>query len=166
MGKFRQNLKNLVHFEIWARFEIFQISRKWKKSGRYAHGFGRHMQNVGKKINFFSCQNRLLKVSRNRFLSFFDDFESPNHLPPDLAEKRQKRTLEAGFKSRISRSASTCPKIKFGPSFDAPGSGVSSTSRINIIRLTHEAMTTFFWNRKKKSSLRKPLKCYLSTLKT
>ena len=32
MGKFRQNLENLVPFEIWARIEIFQISWKWKKA--------------------------------------------------------------------------------------------------------------------------------------
>ena len=55
-----------------------------------------------KKINVFSCQNRLPKVSRNRFLSFFDDFEWLNHFPLDRAEIRQKGTLEAGFKPRIS----------------------------------------------------------------
>ena len=41
-------------------------------------------------------------------------------------------------------SAPKCPKIKFDPSFDAPGSGLSSARRINIVRHTLEAMATFF----------------------
>ena len=32
---------------------FFILSEDEKKSERYAHGFGRHMENVGKMINFF-----------------------------------------------------------------------------------------------------------------
>ena len=41
------NLKS----ELGLRF--FRFLEDEKKSERYAHGFGRHMQNVGKMINFF-----------------------------------------------------------------------------------------------------------------
>ena len=51
-SKIRQILENLVHFEIWAITQIFILLEN-RKNERYPHGFGRNMENVGKKINFF-----------------------------------------------------------------------------------------------------------------
>ena len=102
MGKIRQKLAHVAQIEIRARIEIFEISRDEELFGRHAPGFGRHMENVGKKVNFFSCQNKLPKVPRIYFLVFFDKSNPHSHLPPNLAEIRQKRPLEAAFKSSIS----------------------------------------------------------------
>ena len=49
---------------IRLRFFIFE------KSEPHTLGFGRHMENVGKMINFFSCHHALPKVFRNHFLMF------------------------------------------------------------------------------------------------
>ena len=49
---------------------FFILSEDEKKSGRYAVGFGRHMQNVGKLIEFFFGQNKLPKAPKTHFLSF------------------------------------------------------------------------------------------------
>ena len=100
MGKFRQNLANVIHFEIWALIRIFQISRNEKKSQRNAHGFGRHMQNVPKKFNFFSCQNRLPKVSRNRFIAFFDHFKQSNYVHKNFLKKVQNGHLSSSLNFR------------------------------------------------------------------
>ena len=51
-------------------FRFFRFLEDEKKSERYAHGFGRHMQNVGKFSNFFPCHNRLPKAPKTHFLSF------------------------------------------------------------------------------------------------
>ena len=54
------------------------------------------------------------------------------------------QSFELPATSKVTRSAPKCPKIKFDPPFDAPGSGLSSARRINILRQTREAMATFF----------------------
>ena len=58
------NLKSELGFIFFIFFE------DEKNSGRYAHGFGRHMQNVGKLFKFFSCHNALPKPPKTHFLSF------------------------------------------------------------------------------------------------
>ena len=50
--------------------DFSDFSRMKKKSERYAHGFGRHMQNVGKINNLFFGQNKLPKAPKTYFLSF------------------------------------------------------------------------------------------------
>ena len=106
MGKIRQKLENLAHFEIWAIIKIFQIFRNEKKSQRYAPGFGRHMQNVGKIAKFFLCQNRLPKVSRNKFIAFFDNSKHSIYVHKNFLKKVQKSTLELKFEFPLSISDS------------------------------------------------------------
>ncbi len=45
----------------------------------------------------------------------------------------------------MTRSAPNGLKIKFDPPFDAPGSGLASARRNNILRRVREAITIFFW---------------------
>ena len=44
--------------------------------------------------------------------------------------------------SKAAMSAPKCRKMKFDPPLDAPGSGLSSARRINIVRQTLERVTT------------------------
>ena len=64
--------------------------------------------------------------------------------------------------SKASMSAPKCRKMKFDPPFDAPGPGLPSARRINIVRQTREAITNFCEN-DRKTWLESTLNCHLST---
>ena len=68
----KSDRNSLIWFKLkserWFWFFIFFEDEK--KSGRYAHGFGRHIKNVAKKFIFFSCPNTLPKAPKTHFLSF------------------------------------------------------------------------------------------------
>ena len=71
-----KSAKSDTNSKIWLKLKserglrFFIFFEDEKKSGRYAHGFGRHVQNVGKLIEFFFGQNKLPKVPKTHFLSF------------------------------------------------------------------------------------------------
>ena len=73
-----------------------------KKSQRYAPGFGRHMQNIGKIAKFFLCPNRLPKVSRNKFIAFFDNSKHSIYVHKNFLKKVQKSPLELKFEFPLS----------------------------------------------------------------
>jgi len=54
-----------------------------------AHGFDRHMQNVGKLVNFFS-HNRIPKALKNHFYRFWTKCKANRKLQDFSGQKQQK----------------------------------------------------------------------------
>ena len=91
-----KSAKSDTNSKIWLKLKserglrFFIFFEDEKKSGRYAHGFGRHMQNVGKLIEFFFGQNKLPKAPKTHFLSFLGKNKSNRKLHDFLRLKTAK----------------------------------------------------------------------------